>query len=83
MCWTNYMVIPIVLKKPLKVYKVGTAETLRSFTSLYQNFRYHKSWTMPTVKISPKFERCSSAIGYLENFGIMIVFIYMKVIIHT
>ncbi len=65
MCWSNYMAIPIVLKKPLKVYKVGTAETLRSFTSLYQNFRYHKSWTMPTVKISPKFERCSSAIGYL------------------
>ena len=65
MCWSNYMAIPIVLKKPLKVYKVGTAETLRSFTSLYQNFRYHKSWTMPTVKISPKFERYSSAIGYL------------------
>lgn len=65
MCWANYMAIPIVLKKPLKVYKVGTAETLHSFTSLYQNFRYHKSWTMPTVKISPKFERRSSAIGYL------------------
>lgn len=21
MCWTNYMAIPIVLKKPLRVYK--------------------------------------------------------------
>lgn len=67
MCWANYMAIPIVLKKPLKVYKVGTAETLRSFTSLYQNFRYHKFWTMPTVKISPKFKRRSSAIGYLKE----------------
>lgn len=28
MCWSNYMATPIVLKKPLKVYKVGTAKTL-------------------------------------------------------
>lgn len=23
MCWSNYMATPIVLKKPLKVYKVA------------------------------------------------------------
>ena len=57
MCWSNYMATPIVLKKPLKVYKVGTAKTLGIFISLYQNF------TMPTVKIRPKFERCRSVMG--------------------
>lgn len=65
MCWTNYMATPIVLKKPLRVYKVGTSTILNGFISLYQNFMYCKSQTMPTVEISPKFERCSSAIGYL------------------
>lgn len=63
MCWSNYMATPIVLKKPLKVYKVGTAKTLGIFISLYQNFRYYKSQTMPTVKIGPKFERCRSVMG--------------------
>lgn len=62
MCWSNYIATPIVLKKPLKVYKVGTAETL-FFISLYQNFRYYKSQIMPTVKIKPKFERYSSIMG--------------------
>lgn len=63
MCWSNYMATPIVLKKPLKVYKVGTAKTLGIFISLYQNFRYYKSQTMPIVKIGPKFERCRSVMG--------------------
>lgn len=38
MCWSNYMAIPIVLKKPLRVYKVGTLTVLGGFISLYQNF---------------------------------------------
>lgn len=59
MCWSNYMAIPIVLKKPLKVYKVGTSSIFRGFISLYQNFRYYKSQIMPTIKINPKFERNS------------------------
>ena len=59
MCWSSYMAIPIVLKKPLKVYKVGKIKTLGIFISLYQNFRYYKSQIMPTVKINPKFERNS------------------------
>ena len=63
MCWSNYMATPIVLKKPLKVYKVGTAKTLGIFISQYQNFRYYKSQIMPTVKIRPKFERCKSVMG--------------------
>lgn len=63
MCWSNYMAIPIILKKPLKVYKVGNIKTLGIFISLYQNFRYYKSQIMPTVEINPKFERCSSFIG--------------------
>ena len=65
MCWSNTMAIPIVLKKPLIVYKVGKIKTLGIFISLYQNFRYYKSQIMPTVKISPRFERRISAIGYL------------------
>ena len=58
MCWTNYMVTPIVLKKPLRVYKVGTVSIFCGFISLYRDFRYRKSQTMPTVKINPEFIRC-------------------------
>lgn len=61
MCWSNYIATPIVLKKPLRVYKVGKLATLGIFISQYQNFRYHKS--QPTVKIKPKFERYSSVMG--------------------
>ena len=57
MCWSNYMATPIVLKKPLKVYKVGNTSIMGSFMSLYQNFMYSKSRTMPTVKITPQFIR--------------------------
>ena len=57
MCWTNYIAIPIVLKKPLRVYKVGTLATFYNFISLYYNFVYHKCQTMPTVEIDPEFER--------------------------
>ena len=67
MCWSNTIAIPIVLKKPLIVYKVGKIKTLGIFISLYQNFRYYKSQIMPTVKINPKFERISCfAIGLGE-----------------
>ena len=57
MCWTNYMAIPLVLKKPLKVYKVGTVSIFCGFISLYRDFRYCESQTMPTVKINPEFIR--------------------------
>ena len=67
MCWSNYTATPIVLKKPLRVYKVGKIKTLGIFISLYQNFRYYKSQIMPTVNINPKFERNSCfAIGLGE-----------------
>ena len=59
MCWTNYMAIPLVLKKPLRVYKVGTLSILGGFISLFRDFRYRESKTMPTVKINPEFERNS------------------------
>lgn len=54
-----YMATPIVLKKPLRVYKVGKLATLGIFISQYQ----YKSQIMPTVKIRPKFERCRSVMG--------------------
>lgn len=57
MCWTNNMITPIVLKKPLIVYKVGTSSISCDFISLYRNFRYRESQTMPTVKINPEFIR--------------------------
>ena len=58
MCWSNYMATPIVLKKPLRVYKVGTLSIFCGFISLYRDFRYRESQTMPTVKINPEFIRC-------------------------
>lgn len=65
MCWSNTIAIPLVLKKPLRVYKVGTSTILDGFISLYQNFMYCKSQTMPTVKINPEFRRCSPIGGFL------------------
>lgn len=62
MCWSNYMATPIVLRKPLIVYKVGTSTTSDNFISLYQDFIYYKSRTVPTVEINPGFERYFSLI---------------------
>ena len=59
MCWSNYMATPLVLKKPLRVYKVGTLSILGGFISLFRDFRYRESQTMPTVKINPEFTRCN------------------------
>ena len=74
MCWTNYMAIPLVLKKPLKVYKVGTISSFGGFISLYRDFRYPESQTMPTVKINPEFIRYYPTIRLLswlnDNFHI-------------
>ena len=53
------MATPLVLKKPLRVYKVGTVSIFCGFISLFRDFRYRKSWTMPTVKINPEFKRCN------------------------
>ena len=67
MCWSNYMAIPIVLKKPLKVYKVGASTVLGDFISLYRYFMYRESQTMPTVKINPKFTRCPPIFGHQDG----------------
>ena len=53
------MATPIVLKKPLRVYKVGTLSIFGGFISLFRDFRYRESQTMPTVKINPEFTRCN------------------------
>ena len=70
MCWSNNIAIPLVLKKPLKVYKVGTSATFYKggFISLYQNFMYIKSKVMPTVKINPRFVRFFPLLPYTVNF---------------
>ena len=74
MCWSNYMATPIVLKKPLRVYKVGTISSFGGFISLYRDFRYPESQTMPTVKINPEFIRYYPTIRLLswlnDNFHI-------------
>lgn len=57
MCWTNNIAIPIVLKKSLKVYKLGAPTVLGGFISSYQNFIYLKSKLQPTIEINPIFER--------------------------
>lgn len=55
MCWTNTIAIPLVLKRPLIVYKVGASSIFGGFISLYRDFRYRESQTVPTVKIDPEF----------------------------
>lgn len=55
MCWTNTIAIPLVLKKPLIVYKVGTSSIFCGFISLFRDFRYREFQTMPTVEINPEF----------------------------
>ena len=67
MCWSNYIATPIVLKKPLRVYKVGTLSILGGFISLYRDFRYRESQTMPTVKINPEFTRCPPIFGHQDG----------------
>ena len=69
MCWTNYMATPIVLKKPLRVYKVGTSTTFDNFISLFKDYVYYKCQAMPTVEIDPKFERIHPA-WYFDYFYI-------------
>ena len=68
------MAIPIVLKKPLRVYKVGTVSIFGGFISLYRDFRYRESQTMPAVKINPEFIRYYPTIRLLswlnDNFHI-------------
>lgn len=61
MCWSNYMATPIVLKKPLRVYKVGTSTTSDNFISLFRDCVYYKCQAMPTIEINPKFERLHPA----------------------
>lgn len=63
MCWTNIIAIPLVLKKPLRVYKVGTSSIFGGFISLFRDFMYRESRTMPTVKINPEFIRCPPIFG--------------------
>ena len=63
MCWTNNIAILLVLKKPLRVYKVGMSTTSDNFISLYQDFIYYKSRTVPTIKINPEFIRCPPIFG--------------------
>ena len=61
------MATPIVLKKPLRVYKVGTVSIFCGFISLYRDFRYPESQTMPTVKINPEFTRCPPIFGHQDG----------------
>lgn len=74
MCWSSAIAIPIVLKKPLKVYKVGTVTSLGNFISLYQTFWYYKHKILPTIKLNPAFKRSypngwhSSAIWIYDTF---------------
>ena len=57
MCWSNYMETPIILKKPLRVYKVGLTKIFGNFISLFQGYIYHKCQTMPTIEIDLEFNR--------------------------
>lgn len=67
MCWVNNIAIPLVLKNPLKVYKVGTSTILGGFISLYQNFMYCESGTIPTIKINPEFVRLCPPLPFTDT----------------
>ena len=67
MCWVNYMATSIVLKKPLRVYKVGTSTTFDNFISLFRDCVYYKCQTMPTVEIDPKFKRRHPAARFFNT----------------
>lgn len=67
MCWSNNIAIPLVLKKPLRVYKVGTSTALGSFISLYQSTWYYKHRVMPIVKINPEFKRICLPLFYIST----------------
>ena len=67
MCWTNTIAIPLVLKRPLIVYKVGTSSIFGGFISLYRDFMYRESQTMPTVEINPEFIRCPPIPGIWDE----------------
>ena len=73
MCWSNYMAIPIILKKPLRVYKVGTT-IFDNFISLFQSCVYPRLKVMPTVAIKSEFTRHYPTISLLswlnDNFRI-------------
>ena len=66
MCWSNYMATPIVLKKPLRVYKAGILATFDNFISLFQGCMYHKCQTMPTVEMDPVFNRFHTTEGLFD-----------------
>lgn len=66
MCWTNYMAIPLILKKPLRVYKVGISANFYNFISLFWCCVYNKYQTMSTVEIDPEFERLHPAAKILN-----------------
>ena len=68
MCWSNYIATPIVLKKPLRVYKVGTSISIGTdgFISLYQQFMYCKSQAAPKVEINPQFIRVCPPLPFTD-----------------
>lgn len=68
MCWSNNMVTPIVLKKPLIVYKIGMSTTSGNFISLYQDFIYYKSEIVPTVEINPGLKDTSLLYLYSREY---------------
>ena len=76
MCWLNNMATPIVLKKPLRVYKIGISAVFDGFISLYQDFLYLKCRAAPTIKINPKFIRYYLPISCDESWSNDIFYIY-------
>ena len=70
------MATPIVLKKPLRVYKTGLSTVLDGFISLYQDFMYHKDKTLPTIKVNPIFERYCPSIPLEELWNLDTFYIY-------
>lgn len=71
MCWYSTMLIPIKLKKPMRVYKVGIRATPNRFVCKYINHVYLSNVKNKTIQLeydtytgNKKFNVYSIQIGY-------------------
>ena len=66
MCWSNYMATPIVLKKPLRVYKVGSVMGCVGELWNYDRFYIHEGYHSYLTEEMAKGRMYSAEIGIFE-----------------
>lgn len=68
MCWFREELIPIVLKKPLKVYKIGTIVAGTIFETPYRHFKYMEGFNYPTLELIPDLKSDRKGTYYFRIF---------------